>query len=130
MTHTPNEAQQAWNGKRTRKAKATRPVEIVRVELPPVVVAPKPPPVVRARRVVVERSDNLEWIDRANCVGLDVEAFYPTKGESVRAAKKVCGRCEVADQCLAWALANGERHGVWGNASERERRRMHRRGAA
>ena len=28
-------------------------------------------------------------------------------------AKEVCGRCEVVDTCLKWALENGQDAGVW-----------------
>jgi WhiB family redox-sensing transcriptional regulator len=30
----------------------------------------------------------------------------------------------VLEACLEWALANRERDGVWGGATERERRRI------
>lgn len=64
----------------------------------------------------------------ALCAETDPDAFFPDKGGSVREAKAVCARCEVTAECLAWALANGERHGVWGGTSEFDRRRI-RRGA-
>jgi WhiB family transcriptional regulator, redox-sensing transcriptional regulator len=45
------------------------------------------------------------------------------------AAKAVCRRCPVMDQCLQWALANPRLadHGVWGGLSEDERRNIRRR---
>ncbi|MEY3132868.1 MAG: hypothetical protein RLZ29_1205, partial [Actinomycetota bacterium] len=33
---------------------------------------------------------------------------------------------EVREQCLEYALANGEKFGIWGGLSERERRRLRR----
>jgi WhiB family redox-sensing transcriptional regulator len=38
----------------------------------------------------------------------------------------VCRGCEVRQQCLDYALANGEKFGIWGGLSERERRRLRR----
>jgi WhiB family redox-sensing transcriptional regulator len=32
----------------------------------------------------------------------------------------------VRDDCLEYALANGEKFGIWGGMSERERRRIRR----
>jgi WhiB family redox-sensing transcriptional regulator len=45
----------------------------------------------------------------------------------VLAAQKICAECPVAEACLEYALANHIDHGVWGGASERERRRILRR---
>lgn len=64
------------------------------------------------------------WQDFALCAQTDPEAFYPDKGGSVVPAKKVCMRCQVRTECLEWALDNGERFGIWGGKSERERRNL------
>lgn len=64
------------------------------------------------------------WTDAALCNQTDPEAFFPEKGGSTRAAKTVCLGCEVRQQCLDYALSNGERFGIWGGLSERERRRL------
>jgi predicted Fe-S protein YdhL (DUF1289 family) len=64
------------------------------------------------------------WMERAICVTTDPEAFYPEKGGSTRDAKSVCTGCDVSAQCLAYALDNDERHGIWGGLSERERRQL------
>jgi hypothetical protein len=52
--------------------------------------------------------------------------FFPTRGEDARRAKKICAGCAVRDECLEFALVSGERFGVWGGKSERERRPMRR----
>jgi len=62
------------------------------------------------------------WHDLARCAETDPEIFFPEKGESVRPAKRVCAGCEVRAECLQDALDRGERFGVWGGLSERERR--------
>ena len=62
------------------------------------------------------------WHDLARCAETDPEMFFPEKGESTRPAKRVCAGCEVRAECLQDALDRGERFGVWGGLSERERR--------
>jgi WhiB family redox-sensing transcriptional regulator len=66
------------------------------------------------------------WVADAVCAQTDPDAFYPEKGEPTRAAKAMCARCPVTEQCLEYALENNERYGVWGGLSERERRALQR----
>lgn len=66
------------------------------------------------------------WQDRALCAQVDNEIFFPEKGGSTRAAKEVCMRCDVRQQCLDWALDHGERFGIWGGKSGRERHKLER----
>jgi WhiB family redox-sensing transcriptional regulator len=68
----------------------------------------------------------MAWMDRANCLGCDPELFFPERGESVVEAKAVCAGCVVRADCLDFALATGEKVGIWGGLSERERRRVRR----
>ena len=68
----------------------------------------------------------LGWQERALCAQTDPEAFFPEKGGSTREAKKVCTSCEVRAECLAYALENDERFGIWGGLSEREIRKLKR----
>lgn len=67
---------------------------------------------------------NVSWRQRAACRGVDPEAFYPASDEEAEEAKSVCRVCPVREACLEYALANRERDGVWGGATERERRRI------
>jgi WhiB family redox-sensing transcriptional regulator len=62
----------------------------------------------------------------ASCQGVDPDLFYPERGESTKQAKAVCRGCEVREDCLEYALVNGEKFGIWGGLSERERRRLRR----
>jgi len=66
------------------------------------------------------------WQERANCLGVDPDLFFPERGASTREAKAVCRGCEVRAECLEYALAQGEKFGIWGGLSERERRRVRR----
>jgi WhiB family transcriptional regulator, redox-sensing transcriptional regulator len=66
------------------------------------------------------------WQERANCLGVDPDLFFPERGASTKEAKGVCRGCEVRVDCLEYALSNGEKFGIWGGLSERERRRVRR----
>jgi WhiB family transcriptional regulator, redox-sensing transcriptional regulator len=68
----------------------------------------------------------LSWQDYANCRGADADLFFPERGASTRKAKSICGACEVKGQCLDYAIDMGEKFGIWGGLSERERRRVRR----
>ena len=76
--------------------------------------------------VAVELGEDKSWQDLANCLGVDPDLFFPERGASTREAKEVCRGCVVRDDCLEYALANGEKFGIWGGMSERERRRIRR----
>lgn len=68
----------------------------------------------------------LAWQDYANCRGADADLFFPERGASTRKAKAICGECQVRAQCLDFAIDVGEKFGIWGGMSERERRRVRR----
>lgn len=70
------------------------------------------------------------WMDDGLCAQTDPDMFFPEKGGSTKGAKKVCASCDVREQCLAFALKNEERFGIWGGLSERERRKLARLGKA
>jgi WhiB family redox-sensing transcriptional regulator len=67
-----------------------------------------------------------DWQLQAACAGLGVgaEAFFPDKGGSSTAAKKVCAACDVRTECLSYALAEGLRYGIFGGLSAHQRRRL------
>lgn len=73
-----------------------------------------------------------DWVELAACRGRDPELFYPvgTAGPALRqvaAAKAVCAGCWVVDDCLRWALDEGEPHGIWGGTTPEERRLLRQR---
>lgn len=68
-----------------------------------------------------------QWWELAACQSADPEVFFPVSGTGaglaeIARAKSVCARCAVSQQCLEYALATRQVHGVWGGASEEERR--------
>jgi len=69
----------------------------------------------------------MNWREDAACGDADPDLFFPigTTGNALRQideAKRICRFCPVRIQCLAWALENGVPDGVWGGATEDERR--------
>lgn len=80
-----------------------------------------------------------EWADHPDrpCVDpalgssrVRARIFFPETGSGVAQARQLCRRCPVKDDCLDYALEANEHYGVWGGASERERRRMRARRAS
>lgn len=81
---------------------------------------------------LIEVADH-SWQNHAHCIGMDPSTFFPTDVGGVLDAQRICADCVVREECLAYALRNRLDAGVFGGASERERRRMlkaRRRGAA
>ena len=76
----------------------------------------------------------MSWREKAICRDEDPELFFPIGSHGparaqLAAAKEVCSRCPVRENCLAWALAGDDLDGVWGGTSEDERRVLAGRGA-
>jgi WhiB family transcriptional regulator, redox-sensing transcriptional regulator len=64
----------------------------------------------------------------AACADMPTELFFPhgdATGKQVREAKKVCGGCPIAVQCLTWAIENNE-HGIWGGTTVNQRKELRR----
>ncbi len=68
--------------------------------------------------------DPSKWWDLGACRGLDAAIFYPDDEAEAQAAKSVCASCAVRQACLDHALSFREKAGVWGGATERDRRRI------
>jgi WhiB family redox-sensing transcriptional regulator len=83
------------------------------------------------------------WIDRAACQGMvtstDEDIFFApdlnelggNHGAATRLAATreqqalaICDRCPVQVQCLAYAVATCQQHGVWGGKTQQELRRL------
>ena len=65
-----------------------------------------------------------EWMARGSCRNEPPSTFFPSDGVGVEEARRICATCPVVEPCLEYALRNRIDHGVWGGASERERRRI------
>lgn len=73
------------------------------------------------------------WFAQAACRGIRTDVFYPEQGGDSSSPKSVCEGCPVREECLDYAMATGDRFGVWGGTSGKERsamRRRQRKGAA
>lgn len=68
-----------------------------------------------------------DWRSDAACLGVGGDLFFPTKGSSAHAAKRICASCPVTNDCLEFSLENNEQYGVWGGLSESERQGVRRR---
>ena len=64
------------------------------------------------------------WQDDAACAEHEADLWFVERGQSTADAKQVCSSCLVRDECLAYAIEHGERHGIWGGLSWRERNRL------
>jgi WhiB family redox-sensing transcriptional regulator len=89
----------------------------------------RPPPTATQKEYAA-----MDWRHRSACLDEDPELFFPIGNTGpailqIEEAKQVCRRCDVREQCLAWALEAGQDHGVWGGMSEDERRALKRRNA-
>jgi WhiB family redox-sensing transcriptional regulator len=77
-----------------------------------------------SRGATEAQAGDLSWMAQASCIGADPDLFFPDRGDSTREAKAVCRGCPVRQECLDYALTTQQKFGVWGGASERERRGM------
>ncbi len=64
------------------------------------------------------------WKADGLCRQVDPDMWFPEKGGSTRTAKRLCGECTVAAECLAYALEHDERYGIWGGKSELDRQKL------
>lgn len=71
-----------------------------------------------------------DWQLRASCRGPHATVFFPPprferKHERLAReaeAKTICVTCTVRQECLDYALAIREPHGIWGGLNETERK--------
>lgn len=71
---------------------------------------------------------NVAWMEQANCIGTDPEAFFPSavelKKPEERLALRVCGNCSVRAECLKYAIDLDLTEGIFGGLMPIERRRL------
>lgn len=73
-----------------------------------------------------------DWRDAAACRDTDPDLFFPvgTTGlaiEQTEAAKAVCRACPVQAECLEYGIVHSFDQGIYGGATEDERRLLRRR---
>jgi len=79
-------------------------------------------------RFTIDRLDPAtprDWMTDAICTQTDPDRFFPDAGGGDRglAAKRICGTCPVAAQCLQYALDNDITYGIFGGLSPNQRTR-------
>lgn len=67
------------------------------------------------------------WRSQAACSNMDTELFFPVGesaqvSEQIRMAKRVCSACPVRELCLEFAIRTIQNDGIWGGATEDERK--------
>ncbi|HZE38110.1 MAG TPA: WhiB family transcriptional regulator [Stackebrandtia sp.] len=80
----------------------------------------------RLRRALHVGHTDPEWRMRGRCLSVDPETFFPEpqSNQTPHAALALCSGCAVRSACLASALEAGDRNGVWGGTTPRERQAM------
>ena len=73
------------------------------------------------------QEQKLMWRQQAACRDADTELFFPESDTAAGPALAICGECPVREACLDFALATNQADGIWGGATETERRRLRRR---
>lgn len=65
------------------------------------------------------------WRQKAACnpskTTLD---FFSEDKHEIKLAKQICAQCPVAHECLAFAVKNQEKFGIWGGFTPRERNKV------
>lgn len=66
------------------------------------------------------------WTRNGACLEVNPDMFFPGKGDhrTAREAREVCDRCTERIECLAYAMRNREREGIWGGKTARERQTL------
>lgn len=68
-----------------------------------------------------------EWMERAKCIGVNPDWFFPETGSDktnerlYELARDVCKRCCVQQDCLDYAQAESINYGMWGGQTPSER---------
>lgn len=70
----------------------------------------------------------LDWLEQAACRDMDTNLFFfePGNNHAAVAARKICGRCPVKEDCLQYAIDLHMTDGMFGGTTERERRQVRR----
>jgi WhiB family redox-sensing transcriptional regulator len=72
-----------------------------------------------------------DWRAQGACLSADPDLFFPisatgSSGSQIAQAKAVCAGCAVRQECMDFALDHGDMQGIWGGATDDERRKLRR----
>ena len=71
--------------------------------------------------------DAVAWMRQAHCRAAEPGALFPVEIDRQRAViAEWCTTCPVRTDCLEYALTHNIEHGVWGGATEKDRRMLRR----
>lgn len=86
---------------------------------------------VNIKRLPMPLQETYDWQYEGLCRTVDPEGFFSPEAERGApkarredAAKQLCLRCPVIEQCREHALSVQEPYGVWGGLSEADRREI------
>jgi hypothetical protein len=67
-------------------------------------------------RSIMEDRHTQSWRDDALCKGIGPDRFFSGRGDNdtVDAARSLCERCPVADECGRYAMSHRVKYGIWG----------------
>lgn len=69
----------------------------------------------------------MEWLRKAACRGMNPTIFFADDGAYYKEAREVCGRCPVAEECLAMILRTPkhcDEVGIFGGLTPTQRRNL------
>jgi WhiB family redox-sensing transcriptional regulator len=75
----------------------------------------------RQEIIGLQNDDFPDWRNEAACKGSSQDIFFP-EPKNPKQAKLICQQCPVIFECLEYALAANEEHGVWGGTTSTERK--------
>lgn len=68
-----------------------------------------------------------DWAERAACAGEDTDLWFVDQHDGpYTEARRICKRCPVRRECLAYAVETGADSGMWGGLAPRERKHLRR----
>jgi len=59
----------------------------------------------------------------AECYGANQDLFFPT-GAGASEARAMCDACPAEDQCKDYAVETNQLSGIWGNTTQKQRRKL------
>lgn len=79
--------------------------------------------------------DEIEWMNRAECLDVDLTVFFPETPhvfkDAYKIAREYCESCPVREECLEWAVSteaetSTNSFGMYGGRTPEQRRAIRR----